>query len=65
VPLTAIVEPTRTARLNPIVSSKGEPERACRRSTNLTLSAERRGNRVPALDSGGGGVPALRSGEPG
>jgi hypothetical protein len=27
-----MVDPTRTARLKPIVSSYGDPERACRRS---------------------------------
>ena len=32
VPLTDTVAPTRVARLNPIVPSYGEPERACRRS---------------------------------
>src|SRR6478752_1470324 len=37
VPLTAIVLPTRTARLNPMVDSNGDPERACWRSMVRTL----------------------------
>ena len=32
VPLTAIVVPTRTARLKPMLDSNGDPDRACWRS---------------------------------